>query len=107
VRRAWRLSRTADVVAAVLVVPVLDVVVVVAVAPVVVVVPVVGVVPWYPGSPGPVHAHATPPPPASVRTLVATATAFRCFLVIEASFGLVPCRSGPSPRPHGLNVRSL
>jgi len=104
------MCRTADVVAAALVVPVapvVDVVFVVPVVPVVPVVLVVVVVPGYPGSPGPVHAHATPPPPASVRTVVATATAFRCFLVIEASFGLVPCRSGTRPRPHGLNVRSL
>jgi hypothetical protein len=82
----------------------LDVVPVVPVVPVVV---VVVVVPWYPGSPGPVHAHATPPPPATVRTVVATATTFRCVLVIEASFGLVPCRSGSSHGPHGRNVRSL
>jgi hypothetical protein len=69
----------------------LDVVDVVPVAPVVPVVPVVPVavvvvvVAGDPGSAGPVHAHATPLPPASVRTVVATATTFRCFLVIEAS----------------------
>jgi hypothetical protein len=98
------------VVAAVPVVPADVLVVVPVVDEVVPVVPVVlvGVVaPGYPGPPSPVHAHATPPPPAIVRTVVATATAFRCFLVIEASFGLVPCRSGASPEAHGLNVRSL
>jgi hypothetical protein len=67
------------VVPVVLVVPVL--VVPVLVVPVVVVVPVL---PVEPGSP--VHAHATPVPPARDRTLVITATALRCFLVIEASF---------------------
>jgi hypothetical protein len=104
--------RTADVVAPVPVVPMLDVVVVVPVVPVVpvvLVVPavpvvpvVVVVVPWYPGSPGPLHAHATPPPPASVRTVVATATTFRCFLVIEASL-LVWCPVDRAPAT-GLTV---
>jgi hypothetical protein len=89
-RRANR--RVAAVVAAVLVVPVPDVVVVpaVLVVPVVLAVPValvVSVVPFQPGSPLPVHAQATPPPPATHRTVVASATALRCFLVIEASFG--------------------
>jgi hypothetical protein len=89
-------------------VPVLDVVVVVPVVPVVPVDPVepvvvvVVVVPWDPGSPAPVHAHATPPPLASVRMVVATATAFRCFLVIEASL-LVWCPVDRAPAA-GLTV---
>jgi hypothetical protein len=77
----------------------LDVFDVVPVAPVVPVVPVavvVVVVAGDPGSPGPVHAHATPLPPASVRTVVATATTFRCFLVIEASL-LVWCPVDRAP----------
>jgi hypothetical protein len=79
----------------------LDVVDVADVVPVVPVVPapfvvVVVVVPWDPGSPGPVHAHATPLPPTSVRTVVATATTFRCFLVIEASL-LVWCPVDGAP----------
>jgi hypothetical protein len=84
------------VVPVVLVVPALDGVPVLAVVP---------VVPFQPGSPPvPVHAQATPPPPARHRTLVATATALRCFLVIEASFGW--CRVDRAPAPE-LTVGGL
>jgi hypothetical protein len=65
------LARRALVVAAAVVVVVVSVVGVV----VVVVVPVVLVV--APGSPGPVHAHATPPPAASVRVDATAATVLR------------------------------
>jgi hypothetical protein len=69
----WRLfvERVAFVVAAV-VVPVVPVVVVPAVVLVVLVVVVVGGVP-----PGPVHAHATPPPAPNDATDARTATALR------------------------------
>jgi hypothetical protein len=92
------------VVVPVVVAGVVFVAVVLVVVPVVlVVVPVVPVVPvggFDPGSPGPVQAQATPPPPARHRTLVATATALRCFLVIEASFGLVTGRPGTRTEAH-------
>jgi hypothetical protein len=101
-RRARRLCRTAVVVAAVLVVPVLgvaDVLPVVPVVPVVptVVVPDVVVVPVDPGDPGsPVHAHATPLPPASVSTVVATATADRCFLILRPPLVWCPVDRAPA-----------
>ena len=55
----------------------------------VVVLPVVPVVPVQPGPLSPVQAHATPPPPARVRTVAATATAFRCFPLTEGLLWLV------------------
>lgn len=83
-------------VAAVLVVPVLDVADVLPVVPTVVV-PDVVVVPVDPGDPGsPVHANATPLPPASVSTAVATATADRCFLILRPPLVWCPVDRAPA-----------
>jgi hypothetical protein len=91
-----------DVVPVVVVVPV-DVVPVVVVVPVAG--PVQGVPVELPGSPGPpVHAHATPVPPASEKTDARTATELRWILIRGTSLVGYPSRPARTRSTHDRGV---